>query len=115
MTTYIIIGNGVAGNAVAEAIRKHDQDGAISIFSTDAYPFYYVPGLPAFIAGEKDERGPDHPRPGLVCPTPAGPAPGHGDRQHSPGGDDGGDRDGGAATGMTSCSSPPGGRRWCRR
>ena len=56
MTTYIIIGNGVAGNAAAEAIRKHDQDGAISIFAREEYPFYYVPGLPAFIAGEKDER-----------------------------------------------------------
>ena len=56
MTTYIIIGNGVAGNAAAEAIRKHDQNGAISIFARGEYPFYYVPGLPAFIAGEKDER-----------------------------------------------------------
>ena len=57
MTAYIIIGNGVAGNAAAEAIRKHDQAGAISIFSREEYPFYYVPGLPAFIAGEKDEPG----------------------------------------------------------
>ncbi len=57
MTSYIIIGNGVAGNAAAEAIRKHDQAGGISIFSREQYPFYYVPGLPAFIAGEKDEQG----------------------------------------------------------
>ena len=42
MTTYIIIGNGVAGNAAAEAIRKHDQNGAISIFAREEYPFYYV-------------------------------------------------------------------------
>ena len=96
MTTYIIIGNGVAGNAAAEAIRKHDQNGAISIFAREEYPFYYVPGLPAFIAGEKDEQEPDHPRPGLVCPTPAGPAPGHGHRRNSPGRDGGGDGDGGA-------------------
>jgi len=56
MTTYIIIGNGVAGNAAAEAIRKHDKDGKISIFSKEKYPFYYVPALPEFLAGEKDSK-----------------------------------------------------------
>ena len=29
MTTYLIIGNGVAGNAAAENIRKHDPEGKI--------------------------------------------------------------------------------------
>src|SRR3974377_840964 len=53
MTTYLIIGNGAAGNTAAEAIRKHDQEGPIHIFSKEKYPFYYVPALPEFLAGEK--------------------------------------------------------------
>jgi nitrite reductase (NADH) large subunit len=54
MTTYIIIGNGVAGNAAAESLRKYDKAGKIVIFSKEKYPFYYVPALPEFLAGEKD-------------------------------------------------------------
>ena len=53
MTTYLIIGNGVAGNAAAENIRKHDPEGKIVVFSRESRPFYYVPGLPEFLAGEK--------------------------------------------------------------
>jgi len=53
MTTYLIIGNGVAGNAAAENIRKHDPEGKIVIFSPESRPFYYVPALPSFLAGEK--------------------------------------------------------------
>lgn len=57
MTTYIIIGNGAAGNAAAENIRKHDKTGKIIIFSKEKYPFYYVPALPEFLAGEKELKG----------------------------------------------------------
>ena len=57
MTSYIIIGNGVAGNAAAESLRKHDKAGKIIIFSREKYPFYYVPALPEFLAGEKDIQG----------------------------------------------------------
>jgi nitrite reductase (NADH) large subunit len=53
MTTYLIIGNGVAGNAAAETIRKHDPKGKIIVFSRESRPFYYVPALPSFLAGEK--------------------------------------------------------------
>ena len=53
MTTYLIIGNGVAGNAAAENIRKHDPEGKIVVFSRESRPFYYVPALPSFLAGEK--------------------------------------------------------------
>jgi len=53
MTTYLIIGNGVAGNTAAENIRKHDPEGKIVIFSQESRPFYYVPALPSFLAGEK--------------------------------------------------------------
>jgi len=57
MTTYIIIGDGVAGNAAAESLRKHDKTGKILIFSKEKAPFYYVPALPEFLAGEKDLKG----------------------------------------------------------
>jgi nitrite reductase (NADH) large subunit len=57
MTRYIIIGNGVAGNAAAESLHKHDKAGKIIIFSREKYPFYYVPALPEFLAGEKDIQG----------------------------------------------------------
>jgi NAD(P)H-nitrite reductase large subunit len=53
MTTYLIIGNGVAGNAAAENIRKHDPEGKIAVFSQESRPFYYVPALPEYLAGEK--------------------------------------------------------------
>jgi nitrite reductase (NADH) large subunit len=53
MTTYLIIGNGVAGNAAAENIRKYDPAGKIVIFSREARPFYYVPALPEYLAGAK--------------------------------------------------------------
>ena len=53
MTTYLIIGNGVAGNAAAENIRKHDPEGKIIVFSQESRPFYYVPALPEYLAGEK--------------------------------------------------------------
>jgi nitrite reductase (NADH) large subunit len=51
--TYLIIGNGAAGNAAAETIRKHDSQGQIVMFSLESRPFYYVPGLPEYLAGEK--------------------------------------------------------------
>jgi len=53
MTTYLIIGNGVAGNNAAETIRKYDPDGKILIFSQEPQPFYYVPALPEYLAGHK--------------------------------------------------------------
>jgi nitrite reductase (NADH) large subunit len=51
--TYLIIGNGVAGNAAVESIRKHDPQGKIVVFSQESRPFYYVPALPEYVAGEK--------------------------------------------------------------
>ncbi len=54
MTTYIIIGNGVAGNAAAENIRKYDREGIIHMFTREKVPFYYVPALPDYVAGEKE-------------------------------------------------------------
>ena len=54
MITYLIIGNGAAGNAAAAAIRKYDRQGQIHIFGKESYPFYYVPALPEYLAGEKE-------------------------------------------------------------
>jgi nitrite reductase (NADH) large subunit len=59
MTTYIIVGNGVAGTAAAETIRQHDSAGEILIFTKEKFPFYYTPGLPEYLAGER-------PLPGLI-------------------------------------------------
>jgi len=56
METYLIIGNGVAGNSAAESIRKIDPQGNILIFSKEKYPFYYVPALPEFLCEEKQVK-----------------------------------------------------------
>jgi nitrite reductase (NADH) large subunit len=53
MTTYLIIGNGIAANTAAENIRKNDQNGAIIMFTREKYFFYYLPALPEYLAGEK--------------------------------------------------------------
>jgi nitrite reductase (NADH) large subunit len=52
MTAYVIIGNGVAANAGAENIRKFDPHGKITMFSKEDRPFYYVPALPEYLAGD---------------------------------------------------------------
>jgi nitrite reductase (NADH) large subunit len=54
MTTYLIVGNGVAGNSAAENIRKVDPKGNIFLFSKERYFFYYTPALPEYLAGEKE-------------------------------------------------------------
>ncbi len=56
MTDYLIIGNGVAGNTAAEAIRKIDSQGKIRMFSREKYYFYYVPALPEYLAGRKEVK-----------------------------------------------------------
>lgn len=42
---YIIIGNGAAGNAAAEAIRRRDRKGEVIIISDEPHPAYYRPLL----------------------------------------------------------------------
>lgn len=53
MPTYLIIGNGVAGNSAVESIRRVDAQGNILIFSKENHFFYYTPGLPDYLCGEK--------------------------------------------------------------
>ncbi len=52
MTTYLIIGNGVAGATAAEEIAHRDPQGAITIVSDEPEPFYYRVRLPELMAGE---------------------------------------------------------------
>ena len=56
MASYLIIGNGVAGNSAAESIRKSDSQGKITMFTREAYHFYYAPALSEYLAGEKQVR-----------------------------------------------------------
>lgn len=53
---FVIVGNGVAANSAAEAIRKIDNEGTIHMFSREEFPFYYTPALPEYLAGEKEIR-----------------------------------------------------------
>ncbi|MDP6509960.1 MAG: FAD-dependent oxidoreductase [Dehalococcoidia bacterium] len=46
---YVIIGDGPAGNAAAEAIRRRDPAGEIIVLSDEATPPYYRPLLPLLI------------------------------------------------------------------
>ncbi|MEE9202369.1 MAG: FAD-dependent oxidoreductase [Dehalococcoidia bacterium] len=46
---YVIIGDGPAGHAAAEAIRRRDAAGEIVILSEEATPSYYRPLLPMLI------------------------------------------------------------------
>lgn len=56
MTQYIIIGNGVAANSAAQEIRKIDADGPIKMFTRESVPYYYIPGLPEYLSGEKQSQ-----------------------------------------------------------
>jgi nitrite reductase (NADH) large subunit len=56
MTTYLIVGNGVAGNSAAETIRRIDPAGKILMFSKENYYFYYTPALPEYLGGEKQVK-----------------------------------------------------------
>jgi len=56
MTQYLIIGNGVAGTTAAEEIRKRDQEGAITIVTDEAVPFYWRIQLNELISGDLTEE-----------------------------------------------------------
>ena len=56
MSCYVIVGNGVAGNAAAEVIRKLDPASEIRMFSKESHIYYYRPALPEYLAGEKEIR-----------------------------------------------------------
>jgi nitrite reductase (NADH) large subunit len=55
MKKYLIVGNGVAGTAAAESIRKLDPQGSITMVTDEKYPFYTRIRLHEYMAGEIDE------------------------------------------------------------
>jgi len=55
MKRYVIIGNGVAGTTAAEHLRKHDQEGDITMVTNEDLPFYYRIRLNEFISGDIEE------------------------------------------------------------
>jgi len=52
MTTYVIIGNGVAGTTAAYQIRKKDDTGEITILTQEPYPFYSRIRVIDFLSGD---------------------------------------------------------------
>jgi len=56
MKRYVIIGDGIAGNAAAEQIRKHDEEGEITILTEEDLPFYYRIRLNEYISGDINEE-----------------------------------------------------------
>lgn len=48
---YLIIGNGAAGVSAAEAIRKLDKNGRISIVTDEPTPLYSRPGIAYYLLG----------------------------------------------------------------
>ena len=55
MTDYLIVGNGAAGTHAAEAIRKEDGDGRITLVTDEDLPFYYRIRLNELISGDVTE------------------------------------------------------------
>lgn len=55
MYDYLIIGNGIAGLAAAEEIRKNDENGKILIVSKEGIPTYWRTRLSALIAKDFDK------------------------------------------------------------
>ncbi|TFH32243.1 MAG: NAD(P)/FAD-dependent oxidoreductase, partial [Anaerolineales bacterium] len=65
---FIIIGNGAAGVAAVEGIRRHNPTDRILIISDDPHRFYSKPGLAYWLAGQIPEdqlypRSPFHDMP----------------------------------------------------
>ncbi|EFK08595.1 pyridine nucleotide-disulfide oxidoreductase [delta proteobacterium NaphS2] len=55
MTDYVIVGNGAAGTHAAEAIRKEDGGGRITLVTDEDLPFYYRIRLNELISGDVAE------------------------------------------------------------
>ena len=54
--SYVIVGNGPAGVAAAEAIRGRDPGAVVTIIGDEKVPFYSRPGLAYLLAGSIPER-----------------------------------------------------------
>src|SRR3990172_5384607 len=53
---YLLVGNGPAGGAAAEAIRQCDPHGQITILSHEGNAFYSRPGLAYLLTGAIPEK-----------------------------------------------------------
>lgn len=56
MREYVLIGSGIAALSAAEAIRRVDRQGRITLLSSDPEPFYSRPGLAYLLTGAVPER-----------------------------------------------------------
>ncbi|HET8840504.1 MAG TPA: FAD-dependent oxidoreductase, partial [Ktedonobacteraceae bacterium] len=54
-SSYVIIGNGIAGITAAEILRAYDASSTISIVADDPFPAYYRPALKDFLGGRLPE------------------------------------------------------------
>ncbi len=53
---YLIVGNGAAGLAAAEAIRRGDPSGEVTIVTEEPHAFYSRPGLAYYLTGVIPEK-----------------------------------------------------------
>ena len=54
-SSYIIIGNGIAGATAAEVLRAEDSAATITVIADDPFPVYYRPALKDYLAGRVPE------------------------------------------------------------
>jgi NADPH-dependent 2,4-dienoyl-CoA reductase/sulfur reductase-like enzyme/pSer/pThr/pTyr-binding forkhead associated (FHA) protein len=54
-STYLIIGNGIAGVTAAEILRKENSAADITVIADDPFPVYYRPALKDYLAGRVHE------------------------------------------------------------
>src|ERR671931_206142 len=55
-STYLIIGNGIAGVTAAELLRSENAAARITIIADDPYPLYYRPALKDYLGGKIGEK-----------------------------------------------------------
>src|SRR2546427_9686911 len=49
---YVILGNGIAGQTCAEALRKADADASIVMVAAERHPLYNRVALPRYLRGQ---------------------------------------------------------------
>ncbi|MGZ6366129.1 MAG: FAD-dependent oxidoreductase [Ktedonobacteraceae bacterium] len=54
-STYLIIGNGIAGVTAAEILRKENSAADITVIADDPFPVYYRPALKDYLGGRVHE------------------------------------------------------------
>ena len=54
-STYLIIGNGIAGVTAAEILRRENSAADITVIADDPFPVYYRPALKDYLAGRVHE------------------------------------------------------------